>query len=164
MTACVSFTLFPFNHIIKQISCFTWHFILPITSLLQLEKGEKVFFHSFLCLLSPQLGILWLPTPVHALHWWRDTALSHLKSRTHLKCTTVWNVSIICLTCLKLANFPYLVSSRTKYRSIPYKPDEIVKLQPPIHNISEWAHNTRRKSRYYLSYGFWTEQRMQIFT
>lgn len=90
-----------FNHIVKH-----WYHVLHDTLYCLLHrscssKGDKVFFHSLICLLSPQLGFL------HRFTRYTDEKISpslasHLKSRTHLKCTAVWNASIICLTCLKL--------------------------------------------------------------
>lgn len=103
MTACVRFTDFSFSLIVKH-----WiMFYMTLHIAYFIEGGQKVFFHSLLYLPSPLLGKLWLPTPIHALHWWRDTALSPITSQisnqsTQLNCTAVWNASIICLTCLKL--------------------------------------------------------------
>lgn len=142
------------------------------------QKGTESIFHSFLCLLSPQLGILWLPTPIHVLHWWRDTALSRITSQisypseVHCSLECLYNLSDMSET--DRLDFPIF---RTWYppeqntAAFRYKPDEKVKFQPHIQHRqhkrsvrSERAHSSRRKSRYYLSYVLWTEQRTQTFT
>lgn len=167
-----------FHFTITLTTCFTWHCTLPITSLLQLERVNKVFFHSFLCLLSPQLGILWLPTPIQALHWWRDTALARITSQiphpseVHCSLECLYNLSDMSETDrLDFLIFRTWYPPEQNTAAFHYKPDEKVKFQPHIQHRqhkrsvrSEQAHNSRLKSRYYLSNVLWTEERMQIFT
>lgn len=144
------------------------------TTLLQLERGRKVCFHSLLCLLSPQLGILWLSSPIHALHWWRDTALPHITSQishpsaVHCSLECLDNLSDMSETDrLDLLIFRTWYPPEQNTAAFRYKPNEKVKFRPHIHHRQhkrlargEQAHNSRRKSRYYLSHVLWTEQRM----
>lgn len=59
------------------------------------KEERNIFFSSFLCLLSPQLGILWLPTPIHALHWWTDTALSRITSQISHPSEVNWSLECL---------------------------------------------------------------------
>lgn len=108
MTACLRFTVFfffSFNHIVKH-----WYHVLHDTLHCLLHRsysskgGQKVFFTPSFASFPLSLASSGF---LHQFTRYTDEEIppslaSHLKSRTHLKCTAVWNASIICLTCLKL--------------------------------------------------------------
>lgn len=163
-----------FNHIVKH-----WYHVLHDTLYCLLHRSCSSKGVSIFSLLNlPPFPSAWFSTPIHALHWWKDTALSRITSQishpseVHCSLECLYNLSDMSET--DMLDFPIF---RTWYppeqntAAFHYKPDEKVKFQPHIQHRqhkdsvrSEWAHNSRRKSRYYLSYVIWTEQRMQIFT
>lgn len=136
ITACMTITLFPLNHIIKHwcpvlndaLSCL----ILCDREHYGSSKGDRIVVEVVSA--SSLLPLPRFPSSRHPLASFTrhideeisPALASHLKSCMHLKCTAVWNASIISLTCLKPIGYIF----RTWYppeqntTAFHYKPDE----------------------------------------